>query len=46
MAASWTDDLWFASIKIDANLFEEIDFFIMSLSVIASSLTDIVSGFS
>lgn len=45
-AASWTDDLWSASILVDVNLFEAMDLVIMSLSVIASSLTDIVSGFS
>lgn len=46
MAASWTDALWSASILIDINLFEKMDLVIMSLSVIVSSLTDIVSDFS
>ena len=46
MAASWTDALWSASILVDVNLFEAMDLVIMSLSIIASSLTDIVSGFS
>jgi len=46
MAASCTDALWSASIFLDTNLFEEMDLVKMSLSVIAYSLTDIVSDFS
>ena len=41
MATSLTDALWSASILTDMNLFEDMDLVIISLSVIACSLTDI-----